>query len=202
MKKRRVQVDAQKISTTEDFYWHFQNDGLVDIFIGLILTFAGLFLYVGMFWMVGACIPIFLPVYQSVRKRMQTFTIGPMVSVSEKENDPKPRMSLYLFWTFMLLIGCLIFLLVGWISGSLNIWLRQNMMIILGLFFGSTWMFCAFILRSKQFFIYAVLTFGALSLVQFEHISLWQALIIIGLPVLVMGLSVLIHYLPSISTQR
>ena len=56
-------------------YFFYHKDGLLDIFIGLGILMAGASLWVGMFWLAGSWVAIFLPLWIAARKSI-TFRYG------------------------------------------------------------------------------------------------------------------------------
>ena len=50
--------NSQKLRT---LYMTYQNDGVLDVFIGWCIFLAGLMLFTEMFWMAGVYVAIFAP---------------------------------------------------------------------------------------------------------------------------------------------
>ena len=115
------------------------DDGLLDIFIGVCIIFAAISIWSGLFWLVGILVPVFIPVYQAARNRYKNDqATTPRKPADEKTNIQKPYLiSLYLGLLFLFGVA-----LLAMFSGLIPIdssWFRDNILIILGLVFGTTW---------------------------------------------------------------
>jgi len=172
------------------------NDGLIDIFIGMGIFFAGLFLWSEMVWMAAIFIPIFLPSFQSARNRFLKPRIG-MVGHAPQFQAQGVKLLLY----FALLLGVFVlagvgmFLAFGVISGPVNDWIRNYFLLILGAVFGSVWVIAAMMLKVSRFYLHAFLTFISLVSVQFVGFPFWVALSLTGGLIIIIGLIVFIRFL-------
>ena len=177
-------------------YVLYHKDGLLDIFIGMGIFFAGLFLWSEMVWMAAIFIPIFMPVFQSARKRFLEPRVG------ELDHDPNSQaqgQKVLLYTTLLLgvlvLVGVGMFFGYSLISGSVNDWIRNYFLVILGAIFGSVWVFAAVMLKVSRFYLYALLTFVPLSAAQFTGLPFWAALSLTGGLIILVGLIVFIRFL-------
>ena len=177
-------------------YILYHKDGLLDIFIGLGIFFAGLFLWSEMVWMVAIFIPIFMPAFQSARKRFLQPRIGTL------DYDPKLQaqgQKILLYTVLMLgvlaLAGVGIFFAFGILSGRVNDLIRGSILIILGALFASVWVFAAVMLKLPRFFIYALITFFPLAAAQYTSLPFWAALSLTGGLITLIGFGVFIRFL-------
>ena len=76
------------------------KDGLVDIFIGLGIIFAGVLIWTEVVWMIAVFIPAFLPSFQAVHKRVIEPRIGKFIT-----NSNQYQINLKITLYVLLLIG-------------------------------------------------------------------------------------------------
>ena len=91
-------LEAEKEDNRKYFFYH--QDGLLDILIGLLMLMAGASLLGGMFWMIGAWVAIFVPLWISARRSI-TYPRVPEPEVSPDQNFYYPLI-------FAVLIGLLL----------------------------------------------------------------------------------------------
>lgn len=174
----------------------YHKDGLMDIFIGLGILFAGLFLWTGMVWMAAIFVPIFLPSFQAARKRFVERRIGDLgVDSQQQAQSQKMMFSIILLLGVLMLAGVGMFFTFGLLSGPVSEWLRQYFLLAIGLIFAGVWIFAGAMLKINRFYLYAFLTFAALAIAQFTALPFWLGLIILGGAVALVGLLVLIRFL-------
>jgi hypothetical protein len=168
----------------------------LDIFIGLGITFAGLFLWTGMFWMAGIYIPILLPSFQAARRRFLQSRVRHLANIPRQQGQGlKVLFSMTLLSGVFLLAVIVMFFSVGFIPGSVNAWLRQYFLLVIGIIFASMWSLAGAILRIRRFYLYAVFTFIVMSLAMFTALPFWLALVLLGGLVAHVGLLLLIGFL-------
>jgi hypothetical protein len=177
-------------------YVFYHKDGLMDLFIGLAIFFAGLFLWTEMVWMAGIFIPVFLPSLQTARKRFLQTRIG---NLDRNPRQQAQTQNVLLYAT--LVLGGLLLALIGilfafgFMSGLVNEWLRQYFLLMIGIIFTCMWIFAGAMLRIMRFYLYAAFTFGALSLAQLAVIPFWMSLTALGGLIGIVGLIVLIQFM-------
>ena len=127
------------------------NDGLMDLFIGFAIFFAGLFLWTGMVWMAGIFIPVFLPSFQAARKRFLEPRIGELSHNSRQQaKNQKALLWVTLLLGGLFLAGIGMLFVFGEMSGPLNDWLRNYFLLVMGVIFASVWLFAAAMLKLKE----------------------------------------------------
>ena len=60
----------QKNEKLRSIYMAYVDDGILDIFVGWIIFFAGLMLFTELFWMAGVYVAIFIPVLWSAKEKI------------------------------------------------------------------------------------------------------------------------------------
>ena len=180
----------------ESRYITYQQDGLLDIFIGLGIAFAGLFLWAGLVWLVGIFVPVFTPTFQAARRRFVQTRIG------YQDQNPRGQVqtqklvfSITLLLGILFLAGIMMFLAYDMMSGAVNAWLRQHFLLVLGAIFGSVWVFAGTTLKNVRFYAYGAFTFAVLCAAQFGAVPFWLALTILGGIIVIVGLLMLFRFL-------
>ena len=181
----------------------YQEDGLVDIFIGLGIFCAGLFIRTELAWMVAIFVPTFLPAFQAARKRylkprMNESDHGTQQQVQSQKN--------VLFITFMLglllFAGLAMFYGFGMLTGPVNDWIRHYFLLILGGVFASVWGLAAIIMKQRRYFLHALATLVPMVVAHYTNLPFWMALSLIGGLILLVGLGVFIHFLQTNPIQK
>jgi hypothetical protein len=174
----------------------YQNDGLIDLFIGFAIFFAGLFLWTEMVWMAAIFIPVFLPTFQSARKRFLEPRIGKLQQSSQQQiQNQKVLFSITLLLGVLFLAGIAMFLAFDLLSGPVNMWLKSYFLLVIGIVFSSVWIFAAVMLKISRFYLYAAFTFAALAVAQFSAIPFWIALVILGSLIILVGTVILLRFM-------
>ena len=174
----------------------YHKDGLMDIFIGFAIFFAGLFLWTEMVWMAGIFIPVLLPSFQAARKQFLEPRIGELPHNSQQQAQAqKVLLMTTLLLGVLFLAGIGMFYAYGELSGPLNEWLRPNFLLVLGIIFAGMWLFAAAMLKINRFYLYAAFTFSALALAQLMAFPIWIALAILGGLIILSGAIILIRFI-------
>lgn len=158
-------------------YAGYHRDGLLDIFIGLGVVFAALFLWADMPWMVAILAPLFLPVWRSAREKF----LGNRVQDEELKggrgrNSSKAVLVLAVFLGVALLAGIFLMLTNPSLSDSTRARIGRSIMLLMALGVSGIWLVAAFLLKLPRFAIYGLLyavLFAGIFLFDFP---LWTAL--------------------------
>jgi len=177
-------------------YILYHKDGLLDLFIGFAIFFAGLSLWTEMVWMAGIFIPVFLPSFQAARKRfLQSRISKPSYSLQQQAQTQKLFFFMALFSLGLLLAGIGMLFAFGLMSGPVNDWLRQYFLFAIGILFAGVWIFAGAMLKVNRFYLYAVFTFISLGIAQYTGFPLWIALTTLGGLICLVGLIVFVRFL-------
>jgi len=181
---------------SENLNIYTHRDGLMDIFIGLLVLIASQLIRADLVWMVAIYIPIFLPVWKAARNQFIHQRIGPECSVPHFHAK-----GALIKFRFTLLLGILLFVglgilsALGWLSGATGDWINHHFTILLGLIFSTIWMLAAIILKLPRFFIHSIFTQGVFISTQFSQIQFWVALSLTGGLMIFVGCIVLIKFI-------
>jgi hypothetical protein len=177
-------------------YAFYHRDGLQDILIGISIFCAGLFIRSELVWMVAIFVPALMPSLSKARNRFLSSR------VTDIEDQPQSvGGSQNILFRGLLMFGVLALLALGVLfaidlmSGPLNIWIREYILLILGAVFSITWVFGGLMLKLGRFFLYGALTFGAFAVAQFLSLPLWLSLVGLGITITLVGLAVFIRFL-------
>jgi len=192
-KQKELIMFAQNTNSNR-YLFAYQKDGLVDIFIGLGVLFAGLFLITEMTWMVAIFVPTFLPVFQAARKRYLEPRLDEVRSDPEAAHQNQKNVRIV---TVMmgLLLSAGIALLFGILSDSFSWWLKEYFLLSFGIIFAGAWALGAILMKQPRYWLHAFATFIPLTVAQFANIPFWMALSITGGLILLVGLIVFIRFL-------
>jgi hypothetical protein len=188
-------MSTSGIDKMENKYTLYHKDGLMDIFIGLGIIFAGLFIWTELVWMAAIFIPVFLPSFQAARKRFLQTRIGELEHNSQQEEKAqKLILSITMLLGVLFLAGIGMFLAFDFLSGAVNEWLRNYFLLMLGTIFGGVWAFAGWMLKIVRFYMYGAFTFLILGAAQFLPMPFWVALAALGGMIVLVGLMVLIRF--------
>ena len=180
----------------EHRYAPYHKDGLVDIFIGLGIIFAGLFLWKDLVWLAAISIPVFWPSFQAARVRLLQSRIGKLEYNSQQEAQAQKFVfSATLVLGLLFLAGIGMFFAFDFMSGMLNDLLRRYFLVVLGMIFGSVWVLAGAMLKIARFHLHGVFTFAVLCIAQFAALPFWLALIAVGGLIMFSGFLILIRFL-------
>jgi hypothetical protein len=186
-----------EVKHQSDFrYFFYHRDGLLDIFIGLAILFSSQLIRTDLVWMIGVYFPIFLPSWNSARKRLLYGRVGALdfdPLLHSKRDKGKKQINFLLGG--LLLAGLGLFIALTLLSGLTNEWLRSTIPLILGGVFACIWIFVSRVLRLPRFYLYAFFTFASFAACQAGIVPFWGALAIIGGSVTIGGLILLSRFL-------
>ncbi len=189
-------MSTSKFKYTKNRIFLSHNDGLIDLFIGFAILFAGLFLWTEMVWMAGIFVPVLLPSFQAAQKRFLEPRIGELSqNYQQQVQSQKVVFSITLLLGVLLLGGVGMFFAFGFTTGPFNNWLRQYFLLIIGVIFSSVWLFAAAMQKINRFYLYAAFTFMALATAQFTALPFWIALVVLGGLIASVGLLILIRFI-------
>ena len=177
-------------------YSDTHQDGLLDIFIGLCALLAGLFMMTDMIYLVGIVPAIFLPGWQSVRRKSLQ---RQGVSEIPGSQQFKTRM----FFLVVLLLGFLSFtatlgmgvvvyfdqIPVEWFA-----WIEEYSLIVLGTVFAGLMAFSAWMTGIRRLYAYALLMLLAFLFAYQMGIGLPWLIVGFGLVILTCGGVLLVRF--------
>lgn len=183
-------------SETDARYLLYNQDGMLDVFIGLGIIAAGFFIRTELVWMLAILIPALLPAWQLFRKRFLQQRIGELDFDPQKQARSQ-RLLLYITLLFgvLVLAGVGVFFAFEAGDGTSNNWARDYFLVISGGVFGILWFVAAILLRVKRYFLYGVLCAAGLATSQFTGIGFPLALILIGSAISLIGTLILIRFI-------
>ena len=185
-------ISTKEINSCYDSYY---KDGLIDVFLGLALMFAGLFLWADKIWMGAIFVPAFTPAFQATRKRFLHSRLGNLNDEPQLQApNQKVLLSVTLLLGLLMLVGTGTFFLFNF-SGAFSEWMQSYFLLIFGGVCASMWVFAAVMLKLKHFYLNAVVTFTVFSATQLTALPFGAAFLILGGVVTLVGLFILIRFI-------
>lgn len=179
-------------------YMYFQRDGLLDIYIGLILILTAAMLWSDMPWLVGIYPALFLPAWQSAKRSI----VAPRVKDLElnglsTEQVAAKRAMLMGLAGLVLLLGVGMFWLLA--ANNLPAWLtdltRLAVPVILGGVALLVLVFVGFINNARRFYLYAALAVLAVGVSLLLKLSILWILLAAGVAIFLSGVVMLVQFL-------
>jgi hypothetical protein len=174
------------------------RDGLGDIFAGFSILVFGLGIWADMPWMLAIFPAAFLPLWQSMRKRLIEPRLPRYSVQSSHLAAARTKQAVLVGVFFMTMVaGLLAFWLFGAESLPLDLrtFIREYFLVGLGLFGAFVWMLVGLIFQAWRFFLYAGLTLVSIIIGHLFQISLWTIMASLGAMILLIGIVVFIRFL-------
>ena len=143
-------------------YMSYIDDGILDLFAGMLALFAGLLFFADMFWMAGVYVAIFLPVVWSFKEKVTMPRLRP-----EELNPAVAQKSAKLLGVFLaaglflLVLGILVFLLIK--PGEATPLTRNLLSVVLSGLIGASilggFLLVGHFYRAPRWYAYAALAF-------------------------------------------
>ncbi|MBN1667855.1 MAG: hypothetical protein JW862_12230 [Anaerolineales bacterium] len=175
---------------------HFHQDGLLDLFAGLLIGLSGAAMLSEMIWMGGVFVAIFLPLWISARQKITYPRVAHLPTTSKQQARTQK-----LLFTGMLMLGILalagaaMFFGFDFLESPAGSWLQGNVLFILGATFGTFWGTIGLVLHQVRMYLYGLLTLLAFSAAQLAWLDFPWALALLGALISLGGLLTLIRFL-------
>jgi hypothetical protein len=177
-------------------YMSYIDDGILDLFAGLLALFAGLLFFADMFWMAGVYVAIFLPVVWSFKEKVTMTRLRPEeLNPAVAKRSYKLLAGALLAGLFLLLLAVLALFLLQ--PGEATPSTRRLISFIMSGLIGASilggFLLVGYFYRAPRWYAYAALALllGALT---------WQ--LDIGLPWLIFALGALISLTGTVCLYR
>lgn len=177
-------------------YMSYVDDGILDIFAGMLALFAGLLFFAEMFWMAGVYVAIFLPVVWSMKEKVTMPRLRPEeLNPAVAQKTTKLLGVFVLAGLFLLVLGILAFLLVN--PGEATPLTRNLISVVMSGLIGASilggFLMVGYLYQAPRWYAYAALALllGVLT---------WQ--LNIGLPWLIFALGVVITLTGTVCLYR
>ena len=189
-------VDLEQIE--KKAYLSYYEDGLIDLYIGLILTGVGLYLRYHFFPLIFiAWVPLFF--FKLVKKFITQPRMGYIIPSEKRKKEMSKKAKIT---TAALVVSVLISIISVLVFARKDIFadgfaelLRQNVFYILGLKFSILILIGAMVTRLQRLYIYSALLGGATLIFMFAGISFKQNMVFPGVIPLICGIVILYRFL-------
>ena len=175
-------------------YFFYHQDGLLDIFIGLGILMAGLSLWAGMFWMAGAWVAIFLPMWIAARKSITYRRAVEELPLPEEHNRYPVVVAVLIGLVLMGVLVGVVFSFGAANLPSLRTWLSSYIHLVIGLGIALFLIVTAAVMRIPRFTIHAGLVVAVFAAGQWLGWVFWVSMSVSGGLVTLLGAAVLIRF--------
>jgi uncharacterized membrane protein len=201
-------TSTQKRHELKRIALHYQGDGLMDIYTGLIILSFGMLILVDMGWMSGVFVAVFLPTWLTVKQSLMSSRL----SYSEIEQagvhgSTGTRVRLIILGLLGLIVGLVAFLLLtsGFIAESSRLWLSENFSILAGLLSGIVLAIIGAVIKAPRFYGYAILSVAIIGIGALLGVGFPLTVVAVGVIILGVGTVLLIRFLrmhPKIEREQ
>ena len=179
MSELSAKIDLKDIERRA--YTSYQEDGIIDIFIGLGLISMSFYVYAEMAWLMGSFVAIFVPVYMNMKKKVTFPRLGQ--ATFSKRRAGRTRSS-YIF-LFAMNVAALLLAVSLWRSfsgGSPPSWLglREYYTIVAGAVGAGIFAVLAYLTDLTRFYRYAAATLVVLGSAYFIPIPFIAHVAVLG----------------------
>jgi hypothetical protein len=188
---------AEKLNLKEierKAYTSYHQDGLVDVFAGLLILSFGLWLILGMVWIGWILWFVAISAYAAAKRAFTIPRIG-FVRFSPYRVKALQTIAVIVF-SLTALLGVVAFMQVE--GGGAPFWLLfaiENHMLVIGSSVAASLCVVGYTFRIKRMYAYAVLTLVLFVTGHFLYYSLHYYLILSGTLILLFGLALLIRFI-------
>jgi vacuolar-type H+-ATPase subunit I/STV1 len=194
-----TQIQTKLSPADENRIMTYLNDGIAEIYAGLIIMMFGIFLFSEMFWLIGAFIAVFIPLYASSKR---TYT-APRLHLL----DDKPAKREYtgfvaflaitiIFGVLVLALGILVYSLIQaeilpqWI----RVWFSEYAWVLAGLLPAGFFIVAGLISGATRLYGYALLSLAIFTIGLLAGVPLPFLMLLFGGIVLLIGLVILYQF--------
>jgi hypothetical protein len=196
--KKRSNAVKLAYENERDVYLYDPRDGLGDIMTGIIILSFGMGVVTEMFWISPVWVPIFIPIWGKLKKRLHAGRLSSdEISPSKMGGASSRQLMVVGLGGVTLLVGLVFFTLM--LGGSdlywLKSWLSTYFELVLGVIAAILLAAIGVINRAGRFYLYALLALVLLSAGYLVDIHFGISLILLGGLILASGLVVLYRYI-------
>ena len=181
-----------------DIYLYDPQDGLGDILTGLVFLSFGLSLLTEVFWLSAVWVPILIPVWRTIKKRLHAGRLQDKgLSQATGQTGNTRLLMMLALGSVTFLVGLVFFTLMAGASDLvwLKSWLSTYFELVMGIFAAIVLAVVGAINRGSRFYFYALLALVLLSAGYLFGIHLSTSLITLGTLITISGLVVLSRFI-------
>jgi hypothetical protein len=181
-----------------DIYLYDPQDGLGDILTGLVFLSFGLSLLTEVFWLSAVWVPILIPVWRTIKKRLHAGRLQDKgLSQATGQTGNTRLLMMLALGSVTFLVGLVFFTLMAGASDLvwLKSWLSTYFELVMGIFAAIVLAVVGAINRGSRFYFYALLALVLLSAGYLFGIHLSTSMITLGTLITISGLVVLSRFI-------
>ena len=181
-----------------DIYLYDPQDGLGDILTGLVFLSFGLSLLTEVFWLSAVWVPILIPVWRTIKKRLHAGRLQDKgLSQATGQTGNTRLLMMLALGSVTFLVGLVFFTLMAGASDLvwLKTWLSTYFELVMGIFAAIVLAVVGAINRASRFYFYALLALVLLSAGYLFGIHLSTYMITLGTLITISGLVVLSRFI-------
>jgi MFS family permease len=181
-----------------DIYLYDPQDGLGDILTGLVFLSFGLSLLTEVFWLSAVWVPILIPVWRTIKKRLHAGRLQDKgLSQATGQTGNTRLLMMLALGSVTFLVGLVFFTLMAGASDLvwLKSWLSTYFELVMGIFAAIVLAVVGAINRASRFYFYALLALVLLSAGYLFGIHLSTSMITLGTLITISGLVVLSRFI-------
>lgn len=188
--------------------FHHQGDGLIDIYIGLIIFSFGMLILADLGWMVGVFVAVFLPTWLAAKQSLTTSRLTDAeIKQAEAHGVAAAKVRLFVLAMIGLMMGLVAFFLLtlGITPESWRLWFGENFALLAGMFGGIVLAVIGAIIKAPRFYVYAVLSVVIIAIGSMLGVEFPLTLVALGAIILGVGAVFLIQFLrthPKIEQEQ
>jgi MFS family permease len=181
-----------------NIYLYDPQDGLGDILTGLVFLSFGLSLLTEVFWLSAVWVPILIPVWRTIKKRLHAGRLQDKgLSQATGQTGNTRLLMMLALGSVTFLVGLVFFTLMAGASDLvwLKTWLSTYFELVMGIFAAIVLAVVGAINRGSRFYFYALLALVLLSAGYLFGIHLSTSMITLGTLITISGLVVLSRFI-------
>jgi len=187
---------------------HYQGDGLVDIYIWLMIWGLGISILANMAWMSGVLVAVFLPIWLTAKQSLMTSRLTDAeLAQAESHGADVAKARLFVLAMLGLMVGLVALFLFasGIVAESWRLWLGENSSLLAGMFGGVALAVIGVVIKAPRFYGYAVLSVAIIGIGSLLGVEFPLTVVALGAVIFGVGVVFLIRFLrthPQIEREQ
>jgi len=188
--------------------FHYQGDGLVDMYTGLIIWGFGISILADMAWMSGVLVAVFLPTWLTVKQSLMSSRLsGAEFEQARAFERSRAGARLFVLVLLGLVVGLVAFSMLtsGIMTESWRLWLGEHFSLLAGVFGGVVLTIVGAAIKAPRFYGYAIISVAFIGIGSLLGVAFPLTVVALGAVIFGVGIVFLIHFLrthPKIEREQ